>query len=25
VVALENVVIAGFFGRVWDSVRLWFK
>ncbi|MFH1044698.1 MAG: D-alanyl-D-alanine carboxypeptidase family protein [Pseudomonadota bacterium] len=25
VVALENVVIAGFFGRAWDSMRLWFK
>ena len=25
VVALENVVIAGFFGRTWDSLRLWFK
>jgi serine-type D-Ala-D-Ala carboxypeptidase (penicillin-binding protein 5/6) len=25
VVALENVVIAGFFGRTWDSMRLWFK
>ena len=25
VVALENVAIAGFFGRTWDSLRLWFK
>ena len=25
VVALENVAIAGFFGRAWDSLRLWFK
>lgn len=25
VVALENVAVAGFFGRAWDSVRLWFK
>ena len=25
VVALENVLIAGFFGRTWDSMRLWFK
>ena len=25
VVALENVVTAGFFGRTWDSMRLWFK
>ncbi len=25
VVALENVVIAGFFGRTWDGMRLWFK
>jgi D-alanyl-D-alanine carboxypeptidase (penicillin-binding protein 5/6) len=25
VVALENVAIAGFFGRAWDSVRLWLK
>jgi len=25
VVALQNVAIAGFFGRTWDSVRLWFK
>ena len=25
VVALENVVTAGFFGRVWDSMRLWFR
>jgi len=25
VVALENVEQAGFFGRLWDSIRLWFK
>jgi D-alanyl-D-alanine carboxypeptidase (penicillin-binding protein 5/6) len=25
VVALENVAIAGFFGRIWDGMRLWFK
>jgi D-alanyl-D-alanine carboxypeptidase (penicillin-binding protein 5/6) len=25
VVALENVALAGFFGRAWDSMRLWFK
>jgi D-alanyl-D-alanine carboxypeptidase (penicillin-binding protein 5/6) len=25
VVALQNVAIAGFFGRAWDSMRLWFK
>jgi serine-type D-Ala-D-Ala carboxypeptidase (penicillin-binding protein 5/6) len=25
VVALENVAVAGFFGRAWDSVRLWLK
>jgi D-alanyl-D-alanine carboxypeptidase (penicillin-binding protein 5/6) len=25
VVALEDVELAGFFGRVWDSVKLWFK
>ena len=25
VVALENVAIAGFFGRAWDSMRLWLK
>jgi D-alanyl-D-alanine carboxypeptidase (penicillin-binding protein 5/6) len=24
-VALENVGVAGFFGRAWDSMRLWFK
>jgi D-alanyl-D-alanine carboxypeptidase (penicillin-binding protein 5/6) len=23
VVALETVSVAGFFGRIWDSVRLW--
>jgi serine-type D-Ala-D-Ala carboxypeptidase (penicillin-binding protein 5/6) len=25
VVALESVAIAGWFGRAWDSARLWFK
>ena len=25
VVALESVAVAGFFGRTWDTVRLWFK
>ncbi len=25
VVALENVAIAGFFGRTWDGMRIWFK
>jgi len=25
VVALENVPVAGFFGRAWDGMRLWFK
>ncbi len=25
VVALENVAMAGFFGRAWDSMRLWLK
>jgi len=25
VVALENVGVAGFFGRMWDGMRLWFK
>ncbi|MGC2518911.1 MAG: D-alanyl-D-alanine carboxypeptidase family protein [Burkholderiales bacterium] len=25
VVVLENVAVSGFFGRVWDSARLWFK
>ncbi|OGA15389.1 MAG: peptidase [Betaproteobacteria bacterium RIFCSPLOWO2_02_FULL_63_19] len=25
VVALESVAAAGFFGRTWDTVRLWFK
>jgi serine-type D-Ala-D-Ala carboxypeptidase (penicillin-binding protein 5/6) len=25
VVAQENVAIAGFFGRMWDTIRLWFK
>ena len=24
-VALETVPVAGFFGRTWDSMRLWFK
>ncbi len=24
-VALENVPVAGFFGRAWDGMRLWFK
>jgi D-alanyl-D-alanine carboxypeptidase (penicillin-binding protein 5/6) len=24
-VAPENVAVAGFFGRLWDTVRLWFK
>lgn len=24
VVALENVPVAGFFGRLWDTIRLWF-
>ena len=24
-VALENIAVAGFFGRAWDSMRLWFK
>jgi serine-type D-Ala-D-Ala carboxypeptidase (penicillin-binding protein 5/6) len=24
-VALQNVAVAGFFGRAWDSMRLWFK
>ena len=23
--ALENVKVAGLFGRIWDSVKLWFK
>lgn len=23
--ALENVPVAGLFGRMWDSVKLWFK
>ncbi len=23
--ALENVKVAGLFGRAWDSVKLWFK
>jgi D-alanyl-D-alanine carboxypeptidase (penicillin-binding protein 5/6) len=25
VVAQESVAVAGFFGRAWDTVRLWFK
>ncbi|GHT88248.1 peptidase [Betaproteobacteria bacterium] len=25
VVALEDVGIAGFFGRLWDAILLWFK
>ena len=25
VVALENVAVAGFFGRAWDTVRLWLQ
>jgi D-alanyl-D-alanine carboxypeptidase (penicillin-binding protein 5/6) len=25
VVALENVGLAGYFGRTWDTFRLWFK
>ena len=25
VVALENVAVAGFFGRLWDSVKLWLQ
>ena len=25
VVALENVAVAGIFGRAWDTVRLWFQ
>mgnify|MGYP000496772868 CR=1 FL=1 len=25
VLALENVGIAGYFGRTWDTLRLWFK
>lgn len=24
-VAPESVAVAGFFGRLWDTVRLWFK
>lgn len=23
--ALENVPVAGFFGRLWDTMRLWFE
>lgn len=25
IVALDNVALAGFFGRTWDGMRLWFK
>ena len=25
VVALENVPVAGIFGRAWDTLMLWFK
>jgi D-alanyl-D-alanine carboxypeptidase (penicillin-binding protein 5/6) len=25
VVALEAVPLAGFFGRAWDTLRLWLK
>lgn len=25
VVALESVAVAGFFGRTWDTIRLWFR
>jgi len=25
VVALEDVAVAGFFGRLWDALRLWIK
>ena len=25
VVALEAVEEAGFFGRLWDGIKLWFK
>ena len=25
VVALNDVAEAGFFGRLWDSIVLWFK
>ena len=25
VVALENVAVAGMFGRAWDTMRLWFQ
>jgi D-alanyl-D-alanine carboxypeptidase (penicillin-binding protein 5/6) len=24
-IALEEVALASFFGRAWDTVRLWFK
>ena len=25
VVALNDIAEAGFFGRLWDSIVLWFK
>jgi D-alanyl-D-alanine carboxypeptidase (penicillin-binding protein 5/6) len=25
VVALQDVEVAGFFGRLWDALRLWIK
>jgi D-alanyl-D-alanine carboxypeptidase (penicillin-binding protein 5/6) len=25
IVALDNVPVAGFFGRIWDTMRLWLK
>ena len=25
VMAQDNVAVAGFFGRMWDTMRLWFK
>lgn len=25
VVAIEDVSVAGFFGRLWDTIRLWFE
>ena len=24
-VALEEVPLAGFFGRAWDTVKMWFQ
>jgi D-alanyl-D-alanine carboxypeptidase (penicillin-binding protein 5/6) len=24
-IALEDVPLASFLGRAWDSIRLWFK